>query len=161
MSKSRQKAEFRMGVGASSVLMVLVVLVLTALGLLSFSSAKNAQALTRRNLAMSVGYYQAAAKAQQKLAAMDETLAGLLQKGEALTLPAITESFQNAGLSDVVVEEEGADADFSFSVDAEYDRSLEVAGKISLQGSPRYRVTRHELISEYVGGDEYYELLGD
>lgn len=150
---NKQKSEYRMGVGASSVLMVLVVLVLTALGMLSFTSAKNAQVLTRRNLAMTTAYYEAAAQAQQKLAALDAWLA-------AEENPSVASAMRVEGIS---LSEENGETRFSFDVDAGYGRFLKVAGVFMSEKGKRYRVTRHELVPDYSDAweDQYYELLGE
>ena len=39
----KQKSEYRVGIGASSILMILVVLALTALALLSYNSARSTE----------------------------------------------------------------------------------------------------------------------
>lgn len=71
---SRQQ-EYRMGVGASSVLMIFVVLCLTTLGVLSFASARADLMLTQRRKAYVESYYQADAAAQRVLFQIDEQLA--------------------------------------------------------------------------------------
>lgn len=68
---SSMKADYRVGVGASSVLMILVALAMAALGLLAFGSARMTETLTRRNVDVSAAYYEAAAKVQEKLCEID------------------------------------------------------------------------------------------
>ena len=68
-----RKTDYRVGVGASSILMVLVVLALAAMSLLSLSAARNSEALGDRALDMTTNYYQAVSEAQRMLAAMPAT----------------------------------------------------------------------------------------
>ena len=149
----KQRLEFRIGVGASSILMILVVLALAALSLLSLSSARNNQALSQRNLSMALRYYQAAAEAQQKLAAIDAVLAEHAGNTAAEDWQA---RFDAQGLSDVAVSD---DMTFRFSLDAGAQRELAVAGTLSPDQSPRYTLTVHELRNVAIPGDETMQLL--
>ncbi len=160
---SKQKMEYRVGVGASSILMILVVLALTALALLSFSGAKSADVLAKRNQAMVVAYYQAMAKAREKLAALDHVIVEMqkdasqvsasqqLQVGEqtdASLLLSFTQRVAQAGLTDIQIEEGPESSLFSFQVDASYGRLIMVEGQLADEpGMPRYYVTRQELVS--------------
>ena len=118
----RQKTEYRVGVGASSILMILVVLSLTALSLLSLSSARNNQALSDRNLSMTVQYYEAAASAQRKLAAIDAVL--VQHAGAALTRAQWQSVFDAESLTDIRLTDA---LTFAFTVDAGGGRVLSVA----------------------------------
>lgn len=72
----------RMGVGASSILLILVVVSLTLFAVLSLMQARADAALTDKT-ARSVGaYYDADARAQQMLAQID----GALSRGEDIAL---------------------------------------------------------------------------
>ena len=150
----KQKTEYRVGVGASSILMILVVLALTALSLLSLSSARNNQALSDRTLSMTVQYYEAAATAQRKLAAMDAALAQ--HAGAALSRAEWQSVFDAAGLSDVGLT--GALA-FAFTVDAGAGRTLAVEGMLTPDALPRYRLTCHELRSSTLQTEQPLLLL--
>jgi len=141
----KRKQEYRVGVGASSILMVLVVLALAALSLLSLSSAKNNAALSQRNLNMTLAYYQAAAQAQRTLSMMDSLMAE--REAQNLTAQEWTDLFAAHGLEAVTVSAEGV---FSFSVDAGAERSLIVQGELTPQNAPRFTVTRHELTNQTV-----------
>lgn len=138
----RIKTEYRIGVGASTILMILVVLALAALSLLSFNSARSNAALSQRNLAMTLSYYDAAAQAQQKLALMDALLAD--PTVEATDAAAISSLYAAHALQDVTLSSGLA---FSFHLDAGAGRTLNVEGLLSPGSSPRYTVTRHELTS--------------
>lgn len=68
------KQEYRMGVGASSILMIFVLLSLTTLGVLSFASARADWTLTMRRQEQVQTYYGSSAEAQRRIAEIDETL---------------------------------------------------------------------------------------
>ena len=69
----------RMGVGASSILLILVVVSLTLFASLSLVQARGDAALTRKTAASIAAYYDADARAQEKLAALDDAL----QRGDS------------------------------------------------------------------------------
>ncbi len=132
--------EYRIGIGASSVLMILVVIALAALSLLSLGNARGSSTLSDRNLSMTLSYYQATAKAQQMLGAMDG-----LEKEYAAGSP--NADGWNAllaahGLPDITIDEDGT---FAFSLDAGAGRSLAVEGTFTPDSVPRFTLTRHEL----------------
>jgi len=147
-------SEYRVGVGASSVLMVLVVLALAALSLLSLGSARSNAALSDRNRTMTLGYYQAAAQAQQTLAAMDE----LAQENASVVTDASgwNALFARNGLGNITVGEDGI---FSFALDAGAQRSLVVEGNFTPALFPRLTLTRHELVSHSTETDNTLNLL--
>ena len=147
-------SEYRVGVGASSVLMVLVVLALAALSLLSLGSARSNAALSDRNRTMTLGYYQAAAQAQQTLAAMDELA---MENASVVTdFNGWNALFARNGLGNVTLGEDGA---FSFALDAGAQRSLAVEGTFSPSSAPRLTLTRHELVNHSTETESPLNLL--
>ena len=173
---SRPKAEYRVGVGASSIMMILVVLAMTALSLLSFSSAQNAEVMADRNMAMVTAYYQAAGNVQYTIAFMDDILmeaendwmaGGPPTTGEeapsgddsqdtsASPMQLLWKAFDNRGLTAVSLDEEEEDIKFTFSTDAGYERMILVKGIINLGMNPRYRITAHELVSLQLEDDTW------
>ena len=64
------------GVGASSILLIFVVLSLTSFGVLTLVSARADKRLTARTVETTAAYYAADAAAQQTLYAIDEALIG-------------------------------------------------------------------------------------
>ena len=64
----------RMGVGASSILLILVVVSLTLFASLSLIQARGDAALTRKTAESIATFYDADARAQEKLAALDDAL---------------------------------------------------------------------------------------
>jgi len=166
---SKPKAEYRVGVGASSILMILVVLAMTALSLLSFSSAQKAEVMGKRSVTMITAFYEAAANVQYKLAVIDGILMEVERDWTAGESSATDEeafardhsqsvtasqtqlllaAFTIHGLDDVSLVEEEEKVQFSFSMDAGYERVIQVKGIIDLGENPRCQITAHELVSQ-------------
>lgn len=74
MNNRKTQQEYRVGVGASSILMIFIVLCLTTLGVLSFASARANLTLTNRRQVKVEGYYEALAKSQGMIADIDNAL---------------------------------------------------------------------------------------
>ena len=159
---NKPKTEYRVGVGASSILMVLVVLALTAVSLLSFQSARNADVLTKRNLQMTLAYYQASATAQEKLAGMDNLLAKLQKDNGVPTEESLASLAEQLEMEEFEVWLEGEEVAFSFVEDAGYQRRLEIKGVVPTNGADRYQVTKYMLTSdpEEDDGDLQFQLIG-
>jgi hypothetical protein len=64
----------RMGIGASSILLILVIVSLTLFASLSLIQARADAALTKKTAVSTAAYYEADARAQQTLAALDDAL---------------------------------------------------------------------------------------
>ena len=136
----KNKGEFRIGTGASSILMILVVLSLTALALLSFTSARNNAALSKRNLDMTVAYYNAAAELQRTIAGMDEIV---MEQDSPYTDPPIWRTLLRdyLGADDTLAD----DMTFTLQSDAGAGRTLVVEGILQPDAVQRIVLTRHEL----------------
>ena len=65
------KQEYRVGIGASTMLTIFVVLCVTTLALLALSGARGDAALTGRAVEMTTDYYRASDQAQRILARLD------------------------------------------------------------------------------------------
>lgn len=170
---SRKKAEYRMGTGATSMLMIFIVLCLTTLSILSYSTAKSDLAMTKRSLMMVETYYEAANRAQQIIAEIDaqnvkirkDTLEAALKEAEEAY--AQFESVERSYIEEAALEisgrmyaqaaeqikVEGVDTTFtegkylSFSVDAGHDRLVRVILELLPPGDPeRYRIICHNLV---------------
>lgn len=75
MAKQKSKHQgYSLGPGASSLLLIVVVLCLTVLGILALGSARSDHRLSVRNEEMSVQYYTANAVLQENLAQLDAAL---------------------------------------------------------------------------------------
>ena len=70
----KEKQQYRMGVGASSILMIIVVLCITALSVLSFSNARANLTLAQRRQSYIEESQRAAAEAQRVLSRVDALL---------------------------------------------------------------------------------------
>ena len=154
----KNKTDFRIGIGTSSILLMLVVLALTALSLLAYSSARNNATLANRDLLMTLAYYEAAAQAQRDLCTMDALLAGNdapiattsanniqtaepIQSNDAATWQA---QFDAHDLRSVIVH---SDLSYTLTIDADESRVLVVEGQLSPGTATRYTITRHELVN--------------
>ncbi len=140
---------YRVGVGASSVLMIFVVLSLTTLGVLSFASARANQTLTARRTAHVEGYYEASAVAQRALAEIDALLMAAPEDDEAYA--AYVKDMDLSGLplsvSDGLL--------LSFAVPCGDAQELRLSVKAAGPGvTPRYRVTRQGIANAEVWTDE-------
>ena len=160
-SNGKFKMEYRVGVGASSILMVLVILALTAVSLLSFRNAKNAEALTARNVLTTQAYYEASAKIQTKLAAMDKVLVDLAVQEEESSPEILQEELESLDMAGLQIWETTDGMAFYFVEDAGYERQIEVEGLLPKAGSRRYQITRYQLLSHSVEGeDDFLQLIG-
>lgn len=70
----KQRTSIHIGVGASSMMMIFVVLCLTALGILSFASAKADMTLTQKVKESTTAYYSGQYKVERTLSEIDEIL---------------------------------------------------------------------------------------
>ncbi|NLI21636.1 MAG: hypothetical protein GX418_08830 [Clostridiales bacterium] len=138
----KPKTEFRFGVGASSILMILTVLALAALALLSLVNARGNAALAARSRTMTVAAFTADAEAQRTLALMDEVMAE--NASEDWTPKLLAARLARAGLADVTLDE---DYHFAFALDAGVGRELHVEGILTPTALPRYTLTRHQLVA--------------
>lgn len=153
----KQDSQQRVGVGVSSVLMILVVLAMTALSLLAFGSARSNESMTRRNADVGAAYYVAADQVQRTLSQVDELLLSGQQQGADLAW------YEEAASEDVTFEEAEEGLCFSFTVDAGNDLAIFVRGLVT-EGAQRYRVLEHRVIDNSAYdffGDDYLVLMGD
>lgn len=82
----KTKQEYRLGVGVSAILLILVMISVVTFGVLSFLSAKADQALTAKSIDMTREYYAASAAAQRRLLELDMDLSSVtsVQELEAM-----------------------------------------------------------------------------
>lgn len=138
----KQKPEYRVGMGASSIMMILVTLALAALSLLSFYVARSSAALSQRNRDMVVSYYRAAAEVQRTLAELDEAFTP-----EALAWRAALDRIDSAPPQverRLVLLDGGS---FRITVDAGGGRELAVEGTLNPATESGVTLKRHQLIS--------------
>lgn len=70
----KRKSSFNLSVGASSILMIFVVLCLTTFGILSYITANADSKISTKNAETVENYYAAATTAEKKLQAIDDSL---------------------------------------------------------------------------------------
>lgn len=154
-----KKEEYRVGIGSSLVLMILVVLAMTALGLLALGSARQTEAQTARNLEASLSYYEAAARVQSALADID----GIIVEHELSASDAPLDESLFAGIAAEGVEwsRQGDALGFTINEDAGAGRTLVVKGDIPGEGGERFRLYSHTLIAAINDDDDDFLLIGE
>lgn len=132
----------RLGVGASSILLIIVVLTLTLFGVLAFVQARSDAALTDRTALSAEAFYDADARAQQVVALVDDALAG----------GALPDSVEG-----VLPQGEGA---YAFSIGSFDGHALNVSLDVT-DGVCRITSYRYESAAEWVGESESTLWQGD
>ena len=142
---NRPRQEYRVGIGASSMLTIFVALCMATLALLALSGARGDAALTSRAVLMTGGYYEASDLAQRALARVDGAVR------DAAASAAGQREFEDA-LSKLSVEGVSlvyGEGILSFDVDAGGGRKLSVAVRPRQTGEccqiVRYRLVGGEL----------------
>ena len=132
----------RMGVGASSILFILVVVSLTLFSVLSLMQARADAALTEKTAVSVNAYYDADARAQKTLALLD----GAFWRGDD---PESVEGVTKTG-----------EGEYAFTVDASDGHTLSVTLSVA---SGEYTVTsyRYENNAEWTGGSDNTLWQGD
>ncbi len=151
MNKTNQQQEYRMGVGASSVLMIFVLLSLTTLSVLSFASARADLTLTQRRQIQVEAYYTAAAEAQRILASLDEKL---------LAAPKDADDYKDyvRDLEDDLIYV-SRNLTISFTVPISESQELDVSIRaLGPDSEKRYEMVHHRVINilEWVPDDTYW-----
>lgn len=151
----RQPMEYRVGVGASVILMILVAVSLAVLSLLGWMNAHFDLKRSQRSIALTVAYYEAAEQAQRKLMELDQQLLKALQSSE------------DAAAYNRQLEALGMDEDrcVRWELDAQSDRSLIVEARLAeyeKAGEERYTLVGHWLRDDYQWSDseESWQLFG-
>ena len=154
------RQEYRMGVGAASILMIFMVLSLTTLGVLAYASAHADLALTQRRQAQVEAYYAAVAEGQRKIARIDGALLAAREDLERYEV-------QVRALGDDSIRV-SRDMTLSFTIPVGESQQLEIALRaMDPDNVERYVVTRHCLVNvaewrpeeiQYVERDEGEQL---
>lgn len=119
MSKNSQ-TQYRVGTGASVMLLIFMVMSLATLGILSLMSARSDREMSMRSARYAQGYYQAQDSAQRRMAQLAQDIRGM----DAQALAAYA---RDNGL-------DFADGRLRFSVDASYDRQLDIVLAVEEDG---------------------------
>lgn len=143
----RQRVEYRVGPGMTSLLMVLMVLCLATLAILAYASMRVDSTLTEKSVATTVAYYQAEETAQSGLYQLDRMLSE--KRAEAQgdadayiegVREALDLSGEDAGTGPLVHTMQAALGDGRvLRVTVEIPRSLE---------GPRYQETHHQVVND-------------
>jgi hypothetical protein len=137
----RMRQEYAIGVGAATLLTILVVLCLAALSVMAFSGAQGDAALTARSAGMTEAYYQASDRAQRALAALDGAL--LAARRAARDQAEYDKRLSSIRIDDVSLAFEAGI--FTFSIDAG-GRALTVSARACALGdAQRYALTQYAL----------------
>lgn len=138
---NRPRQEYRVGIGASSMLTIFVALCLSTLALLALSGARGDAAQTSRFVDMTSGYYEASDRAQRIIARIDSAVRDAASA--AAGQREFEEELSNLSVEGVLLAyDEGI---LSFDVDAGGGRKLSVALSVRRTGE-RFRVVRYRLI---------------
>jgi len=142
---NRPRQEYRVGIGASSMLTIFVALCVSTLALLALSGARGDAALTSRTAEMTLGYYEASDQAQRVLARIDGAVRDAASA--AAGQREFEDELSNLSVEGVSLLYEGGI--LSFDVDAGGGRRLSVAVRPRRTGEPieivRYKLTGGEL----------------
>lgn len=151
----KQDSQQRVGIGVSSVLMILVVLAMTALSLLALGSSRSNESMTTRNADVGASYYVAADQVQRKLAQIDEVLLAGRQENADMAW------YQTQAPEGVEWEETDEGLTFTFTTDAGNDLAIYVSALVT-DGPQRYLLREHRIIdTASYGFDDYFVLMGD
>ena len=143
----KQNRQTRVGLGAASLIMILLVLCLVLMGVLSLMSARADLDLSRRHAKLAEGYAEASAAAQRALAELDALLAEAHAKS--------TDEAQYAALCTDTVKAGGASVEWEDDVtaalylDAGEERQIEVRVERipwSIAAKTRFTITSYRLI---------------
>lgn len=131
----KKKTQMGLGVGASSILLIFVLLCLTTFATLSLVSAQADARLSEKSAETVRAYYEADARAEELLAEIDETLRSV-PAGEDY-LPACAGLL--SGLDGVSASQDGEGLTVSYSVAAGENQQLRVT--LTVPPSGGYRLT--------------------
>jgi len=125
------KTNFKMNIGASSLVLILIVLVLSTLGILSLSGAKNDLNLAEKNADAVKSYYDAANRAESFIRETDRKLQDLTANGADRRLSDAASLFGDAY----------NDKDRTVSADIGMDSGRALRVSLSLACKPELRYT--------------------
>lgn len=140
----KNKQEYRVGIGATSMLMIFIVLCLTTLAILALSSARTDYSMTERNVEISLSYYGAVNEAQEVIARVDAALLAL--RADSVDEEAYWKAVEALSLDDVQLHHPNEEH-LAFSVDAGNDSTVDVVLRVMplSQANERYQIVKHTL----------------
>ncbi|MDL2232476.1 hypothetical protein LJC63_02700 [Ruminococcaceae bacterium OttesenSCG-928-L11] len=138
-STNNRRSNVRLSVGSSSIVVIFVILTLTTFATLSLVSANADNTLSKKNVEMSLQYYEADAAAEDMLAAIDGQLQTISASGSAFLPQA--ESLAG-GLDGVTAYTEDGGLFLAYAVPVNEVQQLEVVLKV--EPDPAIRYTRQQ-----------------
>lgn len=144
---NKMKQEYRIGTGATSMLMIFIALCLTTLAILAITSARTDLSMTGRNEEMILGYYEAASEAQEILSRLDGEIAKV--RGAATDENSYLEKIASVKLDGVELTHP-EERLIAFALNAGHGGVLQVAVEATPFGDAgrRYVMRRHVLIAD-------------
>lgn len=142
----KRKNEIIPCIGASSILMIFVVLCLTTFAALSFATANADRKISEKNAESVKSYYQACSRIQLKLQKIDSALADAQAKSESGSYfdKIVSELAPDSSLS---VSQPGGEMQISFSEHVDAGRKISVIVSVNpSKSTPRYRLTEQRLV---------------
>ncbi len=150
MDRQSTRGEYRVGPGASSLLLIFVAVCLTTVGILTLISALADSRMSDRSMAHTTAYYEATARAQREIGVLDGQLKSAREqaRNDAFAYQNAVKALAGDQIA-MKVEPEGDDAmQITFYVPIETDNHLEVAMRVPLQlTGPRYQVVRQVAVN--------------
>ena len=143
---AEKRSRNKVSIGASSLILIFIVVCMATFGLLSLSSAQGDLKLARRNADAVKGYYEADNKGQQWLKGVDEVLKEEMGKGQDSTQCSLEIKDR---LGDLYDRETGL-----ISTDIPMDRGRSLRIELVLMCGEK----RYEVKSWYVYNSEEYEI---
>ena len=146
-----KKGGFKVSIGVSSLLMILVVLALTIFAVLSYVTADSDYKLTQKTASGVTAYYDADSKAEEILAEIDSALSTEVKEGaDAATYGRFAE-----GLKLYLTTRDGVTYDekgLTLTVTITVDQTRALVMSLNVNGNPGdgtalYQVTKRALIS--------------
>ncbi len=132
-----KRSDFKMGLGASSILMIVIVLVLTTFGVLSLASAQADWKLTEKVKIMTTEYYCAENKVEKLYSQIDNILAsGLGRNYRDAALKSLNETLTIR--ADDIIE---------FSVPINENQQIKVQLQIRIESDSRFYVISQKLVT--------------
>lgn len=132
-----KKNVFKIGSGASSILMIVITLVLTTFAVLSLASAQADMKLTEKAQSMTTQYYNAENEVQELYAQIDEVLAGGFSREYRNSVLRSLNDTLSIGPGNVV----------EFSVPVNGQQQIAVRLQINMTNGKRYDVISQKLVN--------------
>lgn len=160
-----RRAEYRLGPGASSLLMIFVSLCMTTVGILTLISAIADTRLTDRSQKQVTSYYSATVEVQRSIGAIDaalETYRKTSVEEEGYKQAVLSMHEEAPEMSAQMVDDNTISVRFNQPMGEDFVIHVDLHVPISLEG-PRYQVVAHEMsnISKWDMGSDRLNVYQD